>query len=517
MHKAFDNALWFRENSAPELLQQADLNRIASDLADRRFKQCPHLHNELLNRHKPSSSAIAAQNNLLRRMVLNEGELRLGIDGFPAERGLFMSVLESSRLYAQEGKSWRFVSPVKTHDDPCFLAPMWEVTLTFLEENAKRTVAVSELFDRWRRPPFGLKDGLMPILAIAFVLSHRDKLAVYRDGIFRARFDDVDVEYLAKNATTIQLRWMDLSEDARNLLSGMAQVVRDLDSANTLVHLEPIDVGRGLVAIYDQLPQWTKRTMRLSTNAMRVRDIFKRAHDPNAFLFEDIPGTLGEDVVLADNRDVHRVIESVRDGLEELVRAYPDMLHRLRDAMLSELEVPNVSPQSLAELRDHAENIRQLAGDFRLEAFVGRLSQFDGSDQSFEGIASLAANKPPRDWVDTDLDQAAIELADLSQKFLRAEIFARVKGRPNKRHALAVVVGMGGRPTSASGEFAITDLERGEVEALIEKVDEVLGHSGERQRNIILATLAELSAKYLKAAAETPSTEKSEQKKWRAS
>lgn len=516
LHQASDNALWFRENSAPELLQQADLNRIASDLADSRFKQCPRLHNELLNRHKPSTSAIAAQNNLLRRMVLNEGEPRLGIEGFPAEGGLFASVLKSSGLYAQEDKGWRFVSP-KNPDDPCRLAPLWETTLAYLEEHPKHTVAVSKLFDRWRKPPFGIKDGLMPILAVAFVLSHRDKLVVYRNGIFRARFDDVDVEYLAKNPDIIQLRWMDLSEGSRNLLSGMAQVVRDLDSANTLVHLEPIDVGRGLVAIYDQLPQWTKRTMRLSTNAMRVRDIFKRAHDPNAFLFEDIPGTLGEDVVLADNRDVHRVIEGVRDGLEELVRAYPDMLHRLRDTMLSELEVPNVSPQSLAELRDHAENIRQLAGDFRLEAFVGRLSQFDGSDQNFEGIASLAANKPPRDWVDTDLDQAAIELADLSQKFLRAEIFARVKGRPNKRHALAVVVGMGDRPTSASGEFAITDLERGEVEALIEKVDEVLGHSGERQRNIILATLAELSAKYLKAATETPSTEKSEQKKWKAS
>ena len=43
---------------------------------------------------------------------------------------------------------------------------------------------------------------------------------------------------------------------------------------------------------------------------------------------------------------------------------------------------------------------------------------------------------------------------------------------------MAVVVGMGGRPTSAYDEFAITDLEREEVEALIEKVDEVLGCSG---------------------------------------
>lgn len=513
LHKVFDNALWFRENYPPTSLRQAELNTMASELADRRFSQCPRLPNELLNRHKPSTSAITAQNHLLRRMVQDEGEPRLGIEGFPAEGGLFVSILESSGLYAQEDTGCRFVSPLEALDDPCFLSPMWEASLAFLEEKAKRIVAVSELFDLWRKPPFGLKDGLMPILAVAFVLSHRDKLTVYRDGIFRARFDDVDADYLAKNPSIIQLRWMDLSEGSRNLLSGMAQVVRDLDRANTLVHLEPIDVGRGLVAIYDQLPQWTTRTMKLSANAARVRDIFKRAHDPNAFLFEDIPGTLGKDVVLNNNRDVHKVIAGVREGLEELVRAYPDMLHRLRDIMLSELEVPNLSPQSLAELRDRAKNIRQLAGDFRLEAFVGRLSQFDSSDQSFEGIASLAANKPPRDWVDPDFDQAEVELADMAQKFLRAEVFARVKGRPNKRHALAVVVGMGGRPTPVHDEFDITDLEREEVKALIEKVDEVLGYSDESQRNIILATLAELSAKYLKAVAKAPSTEKSEQKK----
>ncbi len=516
LHKAFDNALWFHENYQSTPLRRAELNSMASELADRRFSQCPQLHNELLNRHKPSTSAITAQNHLLRRIVLNEGEPRLGIEGFPAEGGLFASVLESGGLYAQDGKNWRFVSPTKTHD-PCCLAPLWETTLAYLEENTKRTVAVSELFDLWRKPPFGLKDGLMPILAVAFVLSHRNKLAVYRDGIFRAQFDDVDVEYLAKNAALIQLRWMDLSEVSRSLLSGMAQIVRDLDSANTLVHLEPIDVGRGLVAIYDHLPQWTTRTMHLSTNAVRIRDIFKRAHDPHTFLFEDLPGTLGEDVALANNRDVRRIIASVRDGLEELVHAYPAMLHRLRDIMLSELQVPNVSSQSLAELRARAENIRQLAGDFRLEAFVGRLSQFDDSNESFEGMASLAANKPPRDWVDPNLDQAAIELADMAQKFLRAEVFARVKGRPNKRHALAVVVGMGGRPTPVHDEFDITDLERGKVDALIEKVDEVLGYSGERQRNIILATLAELSAKYLKAAAETNSTEKDWRKKREAS
>ena len=251
------------------------------------------------------------------------------------------------------------------------------------------------------------------------------------------------------------------------------------------------------MAIYGQLPQWTTRTMRLSSNAVNIRDLFKRAHDPNQFLFDDIPGALGEDVLLAKGGDLHRVIQSVRDGLEELVQAYPLMLYRLRDLMLAELQVPNVSPQSLAELRDRAENIRQLTGDFRLDAFIGRLSQFDRSEESFEGIASLAANKPPRDWVDPDLDQAAIELADMAQKFLRAETYARVKGRPDKRQAMAVVIGMNGRPAPLLEEFDIADGDRAAVNALIERIVTTIEDSDTNRHGIILASLAELSTRYM--------------------
>ena len=237
--------------------------------------------------------------------------------------------------------------------------------------------------------------------------------------------------------------------------------------------------------------------MRLSSNAVNIRDLFKRAHDPNQFLFDDIPGTLGEDVSLANDADLRRVISSVREGLEELVQAYPTMLHRLRDIMLSELQVPNVSPQSIAELRDRAENIKQLAGDFRLDAFIGRLSQFYSSDESFEGIASLAANKPPRDWVDPDLDQAAIELAELAQGFLRAETYARVKGRPDKRQAMAVVIGINGRPAPLLEEFDIADTDRAAVNALIDRIAATLEDADTKRRSIILAALAELSTRYM--------------------
>ncbi|WP_170368871.1 ATP-binding protein [Ruegeria arenilitoris] len=496
LRSAFDHATWYLKNHKPQKWDQAEINNAASDLAAKRFPLSPKINNELLNRIKPSSNAVAGQNALLRAMVSREGEPRLGIEGYPAEGGLFASVLEATGLYGKVQGHWQFIAPAKKRD-PSNLAPLWDAAAEHLKESKDRTVTVAELYELWGKPPFGLKDGLKPVMAVAFILTQREHVALYREGIFQARFKDIDVEILAKNAGDIQLRWMDLSDLSRRLLSSMAEVVRDLDASNSLAYLAPIDVARGLIAIFDRLHPWTKRTMQLSSNAVRVRDLFKHANDPNKFLFDDIPAAFGERGALDDEHNLQRIVKEVREGLEELIRSYPSMLRRLHDLMLAELQVPNDSPKALSELRERAENIREIGGDFRLNAFIGRLSQFEGREQDLEGIASLAANKPARDWTDPDLDRASVELADFSQKFIRAENFARVKGRVDKRSSMAVVVGLNGRPAPMHAEFEVSEAERKKVEDIIDRLEGVIDVEDPKNRHLLLAALAELSSRYM--------------------
>ena len=80
-----------------------------------------------------------------------------------------------------------------------------------------------------------------------------------------------------------------------------------------------------------------------------------------------------------------------------------------------------------------------------------RLAGFRGSDEDMESLASLATNKPVAQWVDPDFDRATVELADLAQRFKRLEAYAHVKGRPDKRHAIALVVGNEWRVGAAAG------------------------------------------------------------------
>ena len=493
---ALDGAVWRGRGTEPKRLEQAELNGLASDLADAQFPDAPRIRNELLNRIRPSSNAVAAQNALLRRMVLHEGQERLGINGYPAEGGLFASLLEATGLYRRTSGGWRFVAP-EPGDDACNLLPAWEAAARLLEANAHRAVSVGELYALWRDPPFGIKDGLLPILAIAFTLAKSHTIAFYRQGVFQVRITDLDTDYLVRDPDDVQLRWMDLSHVSRVLLADLADIVRDLGKENAVPSPEPIDVARGLVAMYDHLPAWVGRTQRLSSGARRVRQLFKQAKDPNRLLFDDIPSALGDGNEPQEEERRGRIADSLRVALTELRDAYPAMLHRLRELLLSALHVPNASAPMLADLRARAENVAGIGGEHRLEAFIIRLSRFAGTEEDVESLAGMAVNKPLGHWVDADVDRASVEIADLAQRFVHLEAFAHVKGRASKRHAVAVVVGIGGRPVPFHDDFEVGDLERPEIDALVDRLGKALDDGGDGRRNVVLAALAELSARYL--------------------
>ena len=356
-------------------------------------------------------------------------------------------------------------------------------------------MSVAEIYDIWREAPFGIKDGLMPVLATAFALSNRDNLAFYREGVFQVHMTDLDTEYLTRDPLDIQFRWMDLSNVSRGLLSEMAAVVRTLDPSDSLPDLVPIDVARGLVFIYDALPTWTGRTQQLSSNAKRIRHLFKQAKDPNRLIFDDIPQIFGGPRAEDGENWFPEIAQRVQDGLEELQQAYPSMLRQLQETLMAELGVPNSSMDSLGELRARAGNIKQLSGDHRLEAFVLRISEFEGTASDMESLASMAANKPSQMWTDSDVDRARIELAEMARSFVRHEAYAHVKGRPDRRHAMAVVVGLDGRPIHDA--FEVSEHEQAKVDGLITRVRAALSESGEEEQNVILAALARVSAEYL--------------------
>ena len=415
------------------------LNLLASKLAGAWFSKMPLAHNELLNRIKPSSNAIAAQKALLRAMIEHHRAERLGIEGFPAEGGLYAALIERGGLHGPDpdnAGAFHFVKPKK--GDAARLQPLWNAAEMAFAKAGSTQVSLDQIFATWKNAPFGVRDGLLPVLGLAFVLSNLSQLSIYLDGIYQVRLTTMLVDRMTQDPSSVRLRWNELSDFQRTALAALADVVASHGGFDPGVTCPTaLDTAKGLVRLVNDLPTWVLRTMSLPTAAVHVRNLAKTANDPNKFLLDDLPAFLSPSARI----DGSKVAAVVDEGLQALVKAYPQLMDDLESVMLKELRVRGRSTEALAELKERAAVIRNLTGNYRLDALATRLETYEFSKtrlEPIEGIVSLAAGKPARDWVDRDVDHARIEIAALAQEFVKAEGFAHVKGRADGRVNMAI-------------------------------------------------------------------------------
>ena len=325
--------------------------------------------------------------------MTREDQPRLGLTGFPAEAGLFMSLIEQNGLHLKHGKVWRFVVPGSVGEDLARLGPVWKATDEMLRRERHRAVAFSEIFEMWRSPPYGIKDGVHEVLGIAYALSMRGRLAFYRSAVFQPRLSDLDADYLINNSCDLQLRWLELDEASKRLLAGIRMAVSEISSDQDEIENSRWRQRVRWLRLSNSLEPWTKRTGRLTSGTLEIRNVLRHAVDPNTLLFDELPKLVGEGRAPESRAEVAEATGRVRAALGELKGRFAAICSELRDLMFRELDVrPGTAASSL---RARAENISEISGDFRLNAFIARLARWTGSDGDVEGIAGLAANNPP--------------------------------------------------------------------------------------------------------------------------
>ena len=456
------------------------LSVIASRMAAALYPAAPLIRNELLNRSKPSANAVGALRSLMTAMVSASDQPRLGIKDYPAEGGLYASILERTGLHGagQDGHGFR----PPTDGDAFRLTGLWQAASVLLHGAGSDGVTLSGVFDAWRARPFGVKAGLLPVLGLAYLLSRRTEVSIYLDGVFCSTVSDLLVDRLLQDASSVRMRLNAVGERDAAILRGVSDLVQDL-SGTRFEKADVLAVGRQLVAIVVGVPGWVRRTSRLEAAALRVRDLAAAAHDPNKFMLDDLPGLVDGEA------SVTEVVAIIRQGLVALRNAYPALLDSMRDLLTAELRVRN---HDLARLRARAKSVSGITGNYRLDAFATRLSSYDGSDEALEGIASLAANKPPRDWVDRDVDAAKAELAALAREFLRAEGLSHVQGRDIGRYSFAVYLSDPMRQGLIAPEVSVDGEDLARARSLAASLRAMVGDGVER--DVALAAAAELAA-----------------------
>ena len=463
LEEALADAGW-RLSTAPDELVRGRPVVVASALAKVAYPDAPVIRSELLQRDKPSSSAMAALRELCRAMVLRGDRPDLGFEGYPAERGLYLTTLRPLGLHRQDDADSPGFYPPPDSGDGATLRAAWKV----LKDN---NGSLADVFATWSRPPFGMKGGVMPVIALAFLLASREDVALYVDDVFQSEIDDLVVDRLLQKPGALRVRKLDRSVGQTAFLGGLAEALA-LPGASPA-----LPVAQVLFRRFAKLPLYAKRTASLPAAAIAAREAVLRSNDPETLLFEVLPAALGE-----DRPDPAVVV----GGLVACEEAYACLLDKVRTALARALGADVLDFHGVAR---RAESIRNLTNDFAFEAFCTRAAAFDGGDGDLEGLASLLVHKPAHSWSDRDREQALLELARLGRRFREAEALASVRDRRSSTEALALVVGVDPRLPPLLSTFELTEEEKVTATALAEDLIARLATSGP-DRHLRLAALA---------------------------
>lgn len=470
--EALATAHWYADNIEWE--PKGTLSSIVSTLADNVYYQAPRLWSELVNRDNLSSNSVKARRELLYRMLENEGEPNLGIEGYPAARGLYETILYRTGLYRKDdAENYRFVAPARGINSS--FAAIWDKTHELLQ-NANIKISASDIHTFWAAPPFGLKKGTIPIIFMAFLLAHKGNIAIYKDGIFIPNVTDADIDEYLQDERRFALRWIVIDNEKQKILNGIGRILASIGAISSSE--DPLEAARSLVGMVLGLPNWTQRTARLSSEAKKVRDTLLKASDPHKVLFIDLAAAL-------DVESGHNYIDALKVPIEEIWNAYDKLLRQIASSMLKAL---NADENNLSVLRARAERLSGITGELRQDAFSTRLSTYDGSKIAIEGILSLAANKPPRDWNDRDIDSALMEIANFALRFRQSEALVAIQGRKPTSEAFAVVIGAGAEMQTFTHEFNVPEQFTGQIEKLTDELIHTLSTKG-LSSEIIMAAL----------------------------
>ena len=442
--RAFDprRSEWFVAGERLELSSWRAVSSVLSALCDAHFSGAPPIRNELLNRRALSTSAARARRNLIEAMILRREVAQLGFEGNPPEVSMYRSLLEQHGFHRRRGDTWRFGPPRRA------LRPLWTVVQEYLRDTETCRRPLIELYDRLRRPPFGIKDGPLPVIVVAALLARDSRVAVYERGSFVPAWTPSHAERLIRSPDGFEVRQCRIGGQRREVVNHLAEML----FPSTARRPSLLGVVRGLVQFVAKLTPYARRTLRISDRARDIREALVRAREPAQLVFDDLPAAcrcppFGSSPT-NDRRRMDDFVAALEAGLREVRDAYPALLARSAAALANHLSLPGDLAELAAELRGRASLVEDAAVEPRLMSFVVRASDGGlGPDDMLASLLTQLADKPPPEWSDADEDQFEVRLAFVARSFRVAEsLLVDPNGPADGQPLLRMSVARRGRP-----------------------------------------------------------------------
>ncbi|WP_148038913.1 hypothetical protein [Proteiniphilum sp. X52] len=346
----FDNnkTVWLCNGSTAHIQSHKQLNRQLSDICDWAYPATPVFRNEMVNKGKLSGAMQPARRNLIKALVSNFDKPNLGFpdEKFPPEKTIYLSLLKNTGIH----NGYALAKPL----DESFNA-LWDECIRFLYDAKATRMGVHVLVERLQKKPLKLKQGFIDFWLPIFLFICRDEYALFDENGYIPSIDDETLVLVSRQPDSFEIKSFDISGIKLDLFNSYRSFL-NIEEADTVTNDSLIELIKPFLIFYAQLPEYGKRTKRISKQAIILRDAIALSKEPEKTFFEDFPKAMGISLEkIAKNPELVRdYIDTLQALVREIRTAYEELINRIENFIQSEFigeEVPFVQYKEILKQR----------------------------------------------------------------------------------------------------------------------------------------------------------------------
>ncbi len=414
--------LWFWKGERQAVKSRVDVSQLLSRICDQIYVLTPRVRNELVVRRALSSAAAAARRNLMEAMLTRSEQRNLGFNGYPPERSIYESVLKNTGIHRQVApEHWGFSDPPAESGPNIY--PVWDFLRQEIFASAGTPLPVSQLFGKLAAPPYGVLEGMQPILLCAFMAANAEETTLYREGTFLPEPGIADFEVL--------MRRPELYAVGGCRLDGIKKAIVERLAKGLGTQPAIVPVVRALFRMVKGLPEFAWNTQRLSEKTIRLREAFTKAKAPDQFLFSDLPTGLGYKPFFGSGTETEMIpifFSTLNEGLKEWADVALITYGNAKNQLLHACGL-DTDENGWQRLREIATRLEPRESDPAMLSFLRRVIQAERNQEGVLSVLAMVASRPTANWQDTDVERFPRLALTLGESIQRTEFRADPKNR----------------------------------------------------------------------------------------
>lgn len=397
-----------------QLNNSKQLRTLLSEIMEDVFSLSPILNNELIVKQNLRSALVNGRKKLLFAIMDNTGAKNLNLEGFTPDVSMFRSLLLNSGLYRQIGSgqgvdTWGFAKPSELPDKG--LRIIWSTMEEFFTD-PEENKPLSDLFEMLKRPPYGVRKGVIPILLASALRAFPSVLSIthQKDGYLEDILPS-DLERMCESPAEYRVSVEELTNNKNDFLIRLYELF-DPESRVSKREMDLIRKAYDAIEIWkSELPEASMTSKRISIEARTFQELVRSIKDPRDLFLKKLPSKYGT----ADIEELFEVIRNAKVELEGITEAYYIMAGK---SVLSALQMPSYDISGIM----HAvgmwtsflpNEVLQNFKDGMAKALLVRMRMsYDHQNRLIDSISGLLIGKQINKWDDSTITVFERELQE---------------------------------------------------------------------------------------------------------